>query len=205
MNENPQSNYAWEDRLTWFKSSSEYRTLDIIDGEPMEFEWNIFPGFTTLQLCHKVQELLSRLSVTPEKFTERIIFMSMFNDISWGFKDKKECESNAQLVSLYAKRFGSGQWSFFGLGSEKKWYSISEDSPEGEWDRIAEQMMLTLAESTHAVFRSTSPLSRGVLKSKGGGKLSIHYCGDPGMIETVFSLSFFGKSAQSLRSSRRNV
>ena len=50
MNENPQSNYAWEDRLTWFKSSSEYRTLDRIDGEPMEFEWNIFPGFTTLQL-----------------------------------------------------------------------------------------------------------------------------------------------------------
>ena len=101
MNENPQSNIAWEDRLTWFKSSSEYRALDRIDGEPMEFEWNIFPGFTSLQLCHKVQELLSRLSVTPEKFTGRIIFMSMFNDISWGSKDnKKECESNAQLVSL---------------------------------------------------------------------------------------------------------
>ena len=83
MNENSQSNYAWEDRLTWFKSSSEYRTLNRIDGEPMEFEWNIFPGFTTLQLCYKVQELLSRLSVTPEKFTGRIIFMSMFNDISW--------------------------------------------------------------------------------------------------------------------------
>ena len=83
MNENPQSNIAWEDRLTWFKSSPEYRALDRIDGEPMEFEWNIFPGFTTLQLCHKVQQLLSRLSVTPEKFTGRIIFMSMFNDISW--------------------------------------------------------------------------------------------------------------------------
>ena len=50
MNENPQSNIAWEDRLTWFKSSPEYRALDNIDGEPMEFEWNIFPGFTTLQL-----------------------------------------------------------------------------------------------------------------------------------------------------------
>ena len=46
--------------------------------------------------------------------------MSMFNDISWGSKDnKKECESNAQLVSLYAKRFGAGQWSFLGPGSEK--------------------------------------------------------------------------------------
>ena len=30
-----------------------------------------------------------------------------------------------------------------------------------------------------------SPLSRGVLKSKGGGKLSIHFCADLGMIETV--------------------
>ena len=32
--------------------------------------------------------------------------------------------------------------------------------------------MLTFAESEHPIFRSTSPLSRGVLKSKGGGKLS---------------------------------
>ena len=31
--------------------------------------------------------------------------MSMFNDISWGSKDnKKECESNAQLVSLSMQR-----------------------------------------------------------------------------------------------------
>ena len=110
VNENPQSNIAWEDRLTWFKSSPEYRTLDRIDGEPMEFEWNIFPGFTTLQLCHKVQELLLRLGETPEKFSGRIIFVSMFNDVSWGSKDdKKECEANAQLVSLYAKEFGAGQ------------------------------------------------------------------------------------------------
>ena len=41
VNENPQSNYAWEDRLTWFKDSPQYRTLDTNDGEPMEFEWNI--------------------------------------------------------------------------------------------------------------------------------------------------------------------
>ena len=41
MNENPQSNIAWEDRLTWFKSSPEYKALDKIDGEPVEFEWNI--------------------------------------------------------------------------------------------------------------------------------------------------------------------
>ena len=38
VNENPQSNTAWEERLTWFKNSSEYRALDKIDGEPLEFE-----------------------------------------------------------------------------------------------------------------------------------------------------------------------
>ena len=38
MHQNPQSNTVWEEKLTWFKSSSQYRTLDTIDGEPMEFE-----------------------------------------------------------------------------------------------------------------------------------------------------------------------
>ena len=68
----------------------------------------------------------------------------------------------------------------------RKWYSISEDSPQGKWDRIAEQMMVTLAESGHPVFRATSPLSRGKLKSKDGGKLSIHCCADQETITTVF-------------------
>ena len=30
------------------------------------------------------------------------------------------------------------------------------------------------------------PLPRGTLKSKGGGKISIHFCADEGTIETVF-------------------
>ena len=47
-------------------------------------------------------------------------------------------------------------------------------------------MMLTFAESGPPVFRATSPLSRGVLKSKGGGKFSIHFCADDETVETVF-------------------
>ena len=73
MNENPQLNTVWEDKLTWFKSSSQYRALDTIEGEPMEFEWNIFPGFTTLQLCNRVQEFMSKMSEKPEESTRRII------------------------------------------------------------------------------------------------------------------------------------
>ena len=77
------------------------------------------------------------------------------------------------------------KWSFLGPGSEKKLYSIHEYKPQGEWDRVAELMMLKFGESKHPVIRSTSPLSRGVLKSKGGGKLSIHFCVDGETVETV--------------------
>ena len=84
--ENSQSNDVWEQRLGWLKSSQNYRNFDRIDGEPMEFEWNIFPGFNTLQLSEEVKRLLLRLDETPENFTGRIIFMSMFNDISSGSK-----------------------------------------------------------------------------------------------------------------------
>ena len=45
--------------------------------------------------------------------------------------------------------------------------------------------MLKFGGSGHPVFRATSPLSKGQLKSKGGGKLSIHYCADLETIETV--------------------
>ena len=63
--------------------------------------------------------------------------------------------------------------------------------------------MLEFGESRHPVFRATSPLSRGQLKSKGGGKLSIHYCADLDTMKTVFrtitsvnQLSLYGAVAE---------
>ena len=152
----------------------------------MEFEWNMFPGFTTLQLVQEVQKFMNKMS-DPEQFQGRIIFMSMFNDIVWRIQDnEKECIADAALVSVFAKRFPAGHWSFFRPGSETKWYSTHNGRPQGEWDRVAELMMIKFRESGHPVFRATSPLSRGTLKSKGGGKLSFHFCADGDTIETVF-------------------
>ena len=113
--------------------------------------------------------------------------MSMFNDISWGFEDnEQEGESNAQLRFYSCEKIFIRKMAFFGPGSEKKWYSTFDSKPQGEWDRVAELMLIKFGESGHPVFRATSPLCRGVLKSKGGGKLSIHFCADQGTIETVF-------------------
>ena len=68
----------------------------------------------------------------------------------------------------------------------KKWYSTDNERRQGERDRVAELMMIRFGESGHPVFRAASPLSRGTLKRKGGGKLSIHFCADGETIETVF-------------------
>ena len=45
---------------------------------------------------------------------------------------------------------------------------------------------MEFAESTCPIFRVTTPLSRGQFKSKGHGKLSIHYCTDQETIKTFF-------------------
>ena len=186
--QHPESNEAWKNRVAGIRSEKSYRDYDAINGESTEFEWNIFPGFTTLQLCDKVNDLLSNLGQTPATFTGRILFMSMFNDISCDRKDNKdECLKNAESVKVLARRFGIGQWSFIGPGSEKKWYS-SENSPQGAWDNIAEQMLLEFAESGHPIFRATTPLSRGALKSKGRGKLSIHFAADQDTIDTIYRI-----------------
>ena len=165
--QHPECNEAWKNRVAGVKSEKSYRDFDGINGEPTEFEWNIFPGFTTLQLCGKINDLLSYLGQTPESFTGRILFMSMFNDIFCDrYDNKDECLKNANYVKTFAGRFGIGQWSFIGPGSEKKWYS-AENSPQGAWDNVAEQMLLEFAESGHPIFRATTPLSRVSSKSKG--------------------------------------
>ena len=49
-------------------------------------------------------------------------------------------------------------------------------------------MLLEFAECRHPTFRATTPLSRGILKSKGCGKLSIHFAADQDTIETIFRI-----------------
>ena len=82
VHQHPESNEAWKKKIECIINEKSYRDYDAINGEPTKFEWNIFPGFTTLQLCGKVTDLLSSLGEEPETFTGRLLFMSMFNDIS---------------------------------------------------------------------------------------------------------------------------
>ena len=199
--QHPECNEAWKNRVAGVRAERSYRDYDAVSGETTEFEWNIFPGFTTLQLCDRISDLLSSLGQTPESFTGRILFMLMFNDIFCDrYDNKDECLRNANIVKTFAGRFGIGQWSFIGPGSEKKWYP-SENSPQGAWDHVAEEMLLLFAESGHPVFRSTTPLSRGTLKCKGKGRCPIQLI----QFIALFFLSTGSVSTEQSRSYAKNL
>ena len=51
-----------------------------------------------------------------------------------------------------------------------------------------EEMLLEFAESGHPIFRATTPLSRGQLKSKGRRKLSLHFTADQDTVDTIYRI-----------------
>ena len=164
--QHPECNEAWKNRVAGVRAERSCRDYEDVSGESTEFEWKIFPGFTTLQLCDKVSDLLSSMGQTPESFTGRILFMSMFNDIFCDrYDNKDECLRNANIVKTFAGRFGIGQWSFIGPGSEKKWYP-SENSPQGAWDHVAEEMLLEFAESGHPIFPCNNSIVQGSVEKQ---------------------------------------
>ena len=90
-------------------------------------------------------------------------------------------------------------WSWF----RKEVVFYEREIPQGIWDKLAEKMLIEFAESGCPIFRATTPLSRSQLKSKGHGKLSIHYATVQETIETIFriivsanQLSLYGAVAE---------
>ena len=81
MGEDPSA--TWKSKIKRYSENNHFKDMNRIDGMPTEFEWNIFPGITTLGLLEKIQSLMRDLQCEPEHFKDRIIFMSMYNDIAW--------------------------------------------------------------------------------------------------------------------------
>ena len=113
-----------------------------------------------MQLCDKISDLLSSMGQTPESFTGRILFMSVFNDIFCDrYDNKDECSRNANIVKSFAGRLGIGQWSFILDQVLRKSGLLPRIVHKEPWDHVAEDMLLKFAESGHPIFRATTPLS----------------------------------------------
>ena len=153
---------AWENKIRGYLENRYLKELNRMDGEPIEFEWKIFPGFTTSDILGEIQTSMTELRCELEQFKVRFIFMSVYNDIEWREQGNTEkCDNNSVTVANYARRFPRGRWSFLGHGSEKKWRGTYTDKPNGDWDKTAEQMMLDFEESSHPIFRASCALERG--------------------------------------------
>ena len=191
---------SWKNQIQWYSETNYFSELKQIDGKPIEFKWNIF-------ILNKIHKMIGELQCVPADFKGRIICMSMFNDIEWEARGNEEsCENNSKRVEEYARRFPRGHWSFLGPGSEKKWYATYKSKPNGCWDRTAEKMMQHFQRSGHPIFRCTSALRRGQLRSKGGGRTTIHFtaCDENvqlllKMIISVNQLSLYGAVADSIK------
>ena len=157
IHQHPDANEAWKKRIEWIITDKSYRDYDGISGEPTEFEWNIFPGFDTLQLCGKVKDLLSSLGETPENFTGRILFMSMFNDISCDKKDnEEECLANAKVVSIYPGEevvFMEKRIVHNELGTISHWNSPKEVNSEAKDTENCRFTLLPTQETIETIFR----------------------------------------------------
>ena len=105
MNQNPTPNSALEEKLSWFKSSSQHRTLDTSDRVANGIRVEYLPRIHHVAALQQKSMSSCLKWAVHQKFKGRNIFMSMFNDILWRSDDnERECNANADLVSLFAKK-----------------------------------------------------------------------------------------------------
>ena len=57
-----------------------------------------------MQILQNIQEDMQRSKIEPEEFGDRIIFMSMFNDIDWTVKETKGIVFQIQTRSRCTRR-----------------------------------------------------------------------------------------------------
>ena len=67
----------WNDQVSTLKMCHTFRELQGLDGDPIDFEWKNFPRAKALAILHKIQADLQGKNIRPEKFSVRIIFMSI--------------------------------------------------------------------------------------------------------------------------------
>ena len=170
--EYPQSVQSLKARIEHFTQTSPCREVEKKNGEPIEFEWNIFPG-------HNADTTPENDNIQPENFKDGIIFMSLYNGIGQVEKAMKKAV-NAILCLLPNMResFPKDIGRSSDLDQKNNGMLRSPTNPDGSWNRAAEQMMTVFAESGHLVFRGTRT-------SKGGGKTSIHHNTEPATAELL--------------------
>ena len=136
----------WPGQVENLKMYSSYQDEVGLDREPIEFEWNIFPEFSSLSLLREIQNDLESKNIKPEDFKDRTIFMSMKSRITpWSFDQDigrfwvQDRKRTGMAIPMIKKR---------------------------HWNCTANKMVHPFKETDHSVFKSTSAWSRRILKQR---------------------------------------
>ena len=198
----PNIKYCLEEQLGWFEDSPQYTQLT-------ENRWNSSGIFSQDSLhCSSLTKFKSSWTkwATQQNSKDELssfrCSMTSYGELK---TMKQECVANSTLVSLFAKRFPAGRWSFFGPGSETKWYfhwqrKTRRKTGSSRWnddDQIRRKRDTQFSES-----RVHCPEERS--KAKEVEILDTLLC-RWGYDWNCFSHNYFCQSAQYLRSSLRCV
>ena len=143
--------------------------------------------------------------IEPEEFEDRIIFMTMFNNIEW---TKNWNEENG-VFQIQKKSRCTWRDSRKDIGPS----SDRETRGSGmevniinmrNMDSVASHTVQRFKETGHPVFKSLSALSRGILNRK-NGRETIHFHTDTSNTELFIPIHSRSKSAQYPRSSLKLV
>ena len=138
-----------------------------ITSRPARFNWHIFPGHTAPQIKREIQTFLR--STEPFDFKERIMFMSMFNDI--------ECWKPGNNVPQTQQRLpdtrSNSSWVLgVSVGLDKRARTNQTEhgiTSPGNWHRSLQKL--------HIQYSTVLPFLNGDFKTK-KGKETIHFQSD---------------------------
>ena len=146
--------------------------------------------------------------IRPMRFTERwhktdtnlktiwrLDYLHVHEQISWskGKENFKKCVSNSTEVKTCAHRLSKGHWSLLDREHKKSYMGRTCTSPKisGFAQYTWWYLISVKKKSGHPVFRTTSALDRGFLKSVKGGKLSTHCDDDLSNAKLLFRAIIF--------------
>ena len=192
----PGSVQRWKGQIEDLKMCSSYRDAVGIDGEAIEFEWKRFSkDFRHCLFFARFNETW-RQRTSSQKTSRTGSSSCQCSMASSGKGMHVECRKDQELRDEFLAKTLDVSGSR--VGREMVWrFTRSKRTMELH----SQQMAQRFKETGHLVFKSTSALSRGILKQR-KGRRTIHFNGDSMNTELLFqTINSFCKSAQCLRSS----
>ena len=102
---------VWEKKAEAVMKSDTCKNRNDIAGQSTDFEWQVRPGETSVQILQMLQGFMSETGHAPQSFPDRIVFVSMSNDRSDpNIRSQNETERSDSVSSPQTTSLSSGTY-----------------------------------------------------------------------------------------------